>query len=297
MSGFVIVTVLLIFEAFYLPLSHTLSTKGDIKVEVRVPKEAEVGKKVNLTCEWRLTGTSKLYTVKWYKDDHEFFRYVPENHPRIQTFPQPGVYLDKQANTENSIRLTNLTLESSGQYKCEVSTEAPSFATTFLSANLTVVALPERPPEITGLSSQYAVGENVTANCTTWPSHPRASMSWTINGEPVPAENTIIYRYPSFWSSVGSRGILGLRLEADARYFEGDGGTATLRCIATVGSREYITENRVIMAHVNNQRLSAGDMLRGCASEIRSTLNPTIILFSILFLFMFSHRVDILSTT
>ncbi|TGZ31817.1 hypothetical protein DBV15_06910, partial [Temnothorax longispinosus] len=45
--------------------------------------------------------------------------------------------------------------------------------------------LPERGPEITGLSSHYAVGENVTANCSAWPSVPKANLRWTINGEPV----------------------------------------------------------------------------------------------------------------
>lgn len=46
--------------------------------------------------------------------------------------------------------------------------------------------MPERGPEITGLSSShYAVGENVTANCTVWPSVPKAALRWLINGKPV----------------------------------------------------------------------------------------------------------------
>lgn len=49
------------------------------------------------------------------------------------------VYQQKTEKTENSIRLTELTLGSSGQYKCEVSTEAPNFATTYRKANLTVI--------------------------------------------------------------------------------------------------------------------------------------------------------------
>lgn len=42
-------------------------------------------------------------------------------------------------NEKKSIKLKDLILESSGQYKCEVSTEAPSFATTYQTANLTVI--------------------------------------------------------------------------------------------------------------------------------------------------------------
>lgn len=55
--------------------------------------------------------------------------------------------------------------------------------------NLRSAVLPERGPEITGLSSHYAVGENVTANCTSWPSVPKANLHWTINGNVV--------KYPS----------------------------------------------------------------------------------------------------
>ncbi|KAH0951269.1 hypothetical protein HN011_012347, partial [Eciton burchellii] len=169
-------------------------TGNDIRVEFKMPTEAVVGSSVELKCEWRILGVSNLYSVKWYKDDHEFFRYVPDNNPKTQMFPRAGVKVEKRSsseksNNQKSIRLKDLVLESSGQYKCEVSTEAPFFATTFETANLTVISPPERGPEITGLSSHYAVNENVTANCTSWPSVPKANLRWTINGESV--------KYPS----------------------------------------------------------------------------------------------------
>lgn len=59
-----------------------------------MPREAEEGSTVELRCEWRLLGGAGLYSVKWYKDEHEFFRYVPDNDPKIQTFPQLGIHLD-----------------------------------------------------------------------------------------------------------------------------------------------------------------------------------------------------------
>ncbi|KYM95798.1 hypothetical protein ALC62_13549, partial [Cyphomyrmex costatus] len=59
-----------------------------------------------------------------------------------------------------------------------------SFVETPTSRSL-LAAPPQRGPEITGLSMHYAVGENVTANCTAWPSVPKANLRWTINGEPV----------------------------------------------------------------------------------------------------------------
>lgn len=67
---------------------------GEIKVEVKVPKEAVLNGYADLRCEWRVTGGKNLYSVKWYKDDHEFFRYLPDNRESIQTFTQPGVHLE-----------------------------------------------------------------------------------------------------------------------------------------------------------------------------------------------------------
>jgi hypothetical protein len=35
-----------------------------------------------------------LYSVKWYKDGNEFYRYVPRDMPPAQVFPLPGVTVD-----------------------------------------------------------------------------------------------------------------------------------------------------------------------------------------------------------
>lgn len=35
-----------------------------------------------------------LYSVKWYKDGFEFYRYVPRDHPPAQVFDQSGIYVD-----------------------------------------------------------------------------------------------------------------------------------------------------------------------------------------------------------
>lgn len=48
-----------------------------------------------------------------------------------------------------------------------------------------VAALPSQGPEISGVTPYYAPGENVTANCTAWPSVPKAKLYWTINNKTV----------------------------------------------------------------------------------------------------------------
>ncbi|XP_025269151.1 uncharacterized protein LOC105250461 [Camponotus floridanus] len=247
------------------------SKAGNIQVDFKMPKEATVGSSIDLRCEWRISG-GDLYSVKWYKDDHEFFRFLPDSAQRTQIFPRPGVKVETRPNNEKkSIKLKDLVLESSGQYKCEVSTEAPSFATTYQTANLTVILPPDNGPEITGLSLHYAIGENVTAKCISWPSMPKANLHWTINDDPVPLENTIQYAPMAPTNSGAIPNTLGLSLETEQRHFKGDGKLVKIKCIAEVGSRKYETERMVHMAYVNNQRLSAGDM-HAAARSIRTDL-------------------------
>ncbi|KAG8240320.1 hypothetical protein J437_LFUL000795 [Ladona fulva] len=64
-------------------------------LELKVPDAAELGESTTLECKFELGGgEDSLYSVKWYKDDHEFFRYTPDDQPQIQLFPVAGVTLD-----------------------------------------------------------------------------------------------------------------------------------------------------------------------------------------------------------
>ncbi|KAF9410433.1 hypothetical protein HW555_010484 [Spodoptera exigua] len=73
-------------------------------VELRVPTHEPEGGMALLGCQYDLEGDT-LYSVKWYKDGR------------------------RSSNTV--VALVNLTQESAGHYRCEVSGEAPSFATVF----------------------------------------------------------------------------------------------------------------------------------------------------------------------
>uniref|UniRef100_A0A1I8PJH2 Ig-like domain-containing protein n=1 Tax=Stomoxys calcitrans TaxID=35570 RepID=A0A1I8PJH2_STOCA len=61
--------------------------------EVKIPNHIMRFKSAILGCRYSLDGES-LYSVKWYKDGHEFYRYVPRNKPPGQAFPLPGVTVD-----------------------------------------------------------------------------------------------------------------------------------------------------------------------------------------------------------
>lgn len=42
----------------------------------------------------RTAESELLYAIKWYKDGHEFFRYLAQEWPRRQALPRPGLWVD-----------------------------------------------------------------------------------------------------------------------------------------------------------------------------------------------------------
>jgi len=61
--------------------------------EVRIPKHIAREESARLECKYDL-GQESLYSVKWYKDGNEFYRYVPQERPQAQYFKLPGVVVD-----------------------------------------------------------------------------------------------------------------------------------------------------------------------------------------------------------
>lgn len=60
---------------------------------VKVPELKASGDSAILHCEYDLEG-DVLYSLKWYKGDHEIFRYIPKDSPPSQFFNIPGIYVD-----------------------------------------------------------------------------------------------------------------------------------------------------------------------------------------------------------
>ncbi|BES93244.1 beat protein [Nesidiocoris tenuis] len=209
--------------------------------ELEVPKHADIGSSVTLGCFFE-TGEKNLYSVKWYKDDYEFYRFMPDNNPNSHVFPVTGVQLNKLTSDKNRVHLEKVTYQSTGTYKCEVSTEAPAFETVFRSQNLTVVAYPDRPPVITGHQPTYAVGDFITVNCTSGRANPEPKLAWYING--MKADSYLLDasspRVAQASPSRPSAGILyskslGMRTRAEKSHFQGKEAVMSLKCTSTVG--------------------------------------------------------------
>ena len=66
-------------------------------VRVSVPQYKVRGDMALLECQYELGGADKLYSVKWYKDNEEFYRYVPRSDTVKQSFKVEGVRVEVSA--------------------------------------------------------------------------------------------------------------------------------------------------------------------------------------------------------
>ncbi|KAL0831223.1 hypothetical protein ABMA28_002077 [Loxostege sticticalis] len=163
--------------------------QGDVDsvriVELRVSAHMAEGGDALLGCYYDM-GHDSLYSLKWYKDDREFYRYVPKAHPTMRTFFVPGVKVDLNLSSANVVALKHLVRNSSGVYKCEVKGEMPSLTMDSRKQHVTIDLLPKSGPQVYGLRKDYHIGSHVDVNCTTSPSRPEAQLKWLINGKPAP---------------------------------------------------------------------------------------------------------------
>ena len=60
---------------------------------LKIPKYTVRGQPVRLECHYDLEGEA-LYSVKWYKDDKEFYSFLPGEDPPAHTFNLPGLTVD-----------------------------------------------------------------------------------------------------------------------------------------------------------------------------------------------------------
>ena len=78
---------------FWVNLVFSLGVSGIRLHDIQVPKYVKKGERAKLTCDYKLDN-DVLYSLKWYKDDGEFFRYIPNDHPKGFSIKQPGVKVD-----------------------------------------------------------------------------------------------------------------------------------------------------------------------------------------------------------
>ncbi|KAF0312138.1 hypothetical protein FJT64_017129 [Amphibalanus amphitrite] len=101
-----------------------------------------------------------LYSVKWYKDDVEFYRYMPKNNPAKLVYPDmPGIDVDTSRSDETRVTLLRLDMSSTGRYRCEVSAEAPNFDTVNSKGTMVVIERSKPAAQLMWFINEREVGE------------------------------------------------------------------------------------------------------------------------------------------
>ncbi|XP_034234644.1 cell adhesion molecule 3-like [Thrips palmi] len=157
---------------------------------LRVPAWTQLHQPAVLSCQYDAQG-EPLYSVKWYRNRQEFYRYLKDEAPNIRTFTMNGVHVDVAQSNDTTLRLSNVSFDTAGEYTCEVSVDAPTFLTAVSSARLNVVAMPPKGPHISGLDSAYVPGQTIVANCSIGPAVPRATLRWYLNGVELDHRNLV----------------------------------------------------------------------------------------------------------
>ncbi|GFT30122.1 ig-like domain-containing protein [Nephila pilipes] len=109
-------------------------------LELQVPPSIMRGQPITLNCTFDLEEDT-LYSIKWYKNNVEFYRYILGDRPPGQKYPLQGIYLDNKFPHGPSIHMYKTDLASEGTYRCEVSSEAPVFDTVRDEKELRVYAI------------------------------------------------------------------------------------------------------------------------------------------------------------
>ncbi|GFY62206.1 ig-like domain-containing protein [Trichonephila inaurata madagascariensis] len=128
--------------------------------EIVVPAVVIRGEPVWLNCTYDL-GNETLYSIKWHKNNVEFYRYLPEDRPPGQKYELAGIHLDLSRTDRGNIYMPYTDVESEGIYRCEVSTEAPNFQTVKAEREMRIYAISatitSSPPYPIAPSQPYSI--------------------------------------------------------------------------------------------------------------------------------------------
>ncbi|XP_043205915.1 uncharacterized protein LOC122372592 isoform X2 [Amphibalanus amphitrite] len=179
---------------------------------LEVPALRQRGQTATLRCRYDVEGDD-LYSVAWYKDDTEFYRFLPTARKPKTTFPGvAGINVNVKESDDVRVTLTSLSVFSSGQYRCKVNTEAPVFASVTETTDMLVAAPPESDPVISGFEEDHwAPGDTLQLNCTSAKSYPAARLHWAVHGRLITGD--LLTPYPLEEDDEGLQtATLGLRL-------------------------------------------------------------------------------------
>ncbi|XP_064082399.1 uncharacterized protein LOC135198597 [Macrobrachium nipponense] len=214
-----------------------ISVWGDLLKGVDVPLYAFAGGQATLSCSFDLQAR-KLYSLKWYHNGTEFYRYVPtERKAPINIKPSHTFYVTERFRNDMrvTLSLTRLNVSASGHYRCEVIAEHPSFTTDAATASMTVLEEPLRPPTLVGEREIYEPSEMIKVGCQTQRPHQQAleaKLQWFLDGNQVDNEWVTPY------GGGTSQTRYGVSLHVPGEQIYAMGGAVKAECRLTLGPLE-----------------------------------------------------------
>ncbi|XP_030760041.1 uncharacterized protein LOC115885309 [Sitophilus oryzae] len=273
----------LLFVGF---LKAVTSAAGGLKwVRVNVPQYRVPGEVAQLQCDYDL-GNDTLYSVKWYKEHEEFYRFVPKASPPANSYKVEGVHVDMSKSDNRKVVLHPVNWKSSGLFRCEVSAEAPSFASAQSEARMEVVSLPDEDPIISGVEEQYEIGDEINLNCTSGRSRPASILHWYINEQQIQKDEALI-KYPIEHHAKGLvTTTLGLRFILSNRHFLG--GSMRVKCVASIApllfseDREAVVQSLPVMRDMREALLLVKSASSQMGESRLSCLSISLVFYLIL---------------
>lgn len=260
---------------FFLLFSKESLGAIDVKLSLE-PSTVEINESSVLRCQYDL-GNASLYSVKWYRGAHEFYRYTPREHPDTKVFPFGGIHIDLHKSNSTQVVLTNIDFVMSGNFTCEVTTDGAPVNTGTDSKAMLVVELPQFPPHISVSKDPLDYGDILRANCTSHASRPPAVLKFYLNNITV-ARAVPQRAQEKNWSD--------LMLEMQLSDYHFVDGRLRLRCTAQVADiyyKEAVLELESAR-HPVPERVSA-DSSSNAISTYSIVVQLLLVLFNYLFLF------------
>ena len=182
-AGAVITMILSLVTVLLLTRLSVQYNRSPIIQRVLAPRYVLSGSDTRLMCVYNYHTTP--YSVRWYRNGKEFYSYVSDKEHPISVHPGPGLRVDMARSDQSQVSLVSVSPETTGRFRCEVSGQAPMFATDTAFTDLSVVTGPPMGPTITGAEPRYHVRDLVSVNCTLAGSEPVANLTWYINNKEV----------------------------------------------------------------------------------------------------------------
>jgi len=218
-------------------------------VKVTVPDIVQSGSQVILTCAYSVSPGEYIDSIKWYLNTSECYRIVPGlTQDRVLTFPPGGdcVSLPQSGILRpgtHRLVINNATQACSGKYICQITESRPPFKTEQAAAVLKVLERPALPPILSGMQSEYQQGSILNVSCSSSPGLPAPDLTWTINGQKVPAFSTNT-------SQVTNSSLASSQSRLIVKFNSADiPSRITVRCTANIGQlyQEHVVGRAVFI--------------------------------------------------